>query len=273
MSDEALPPSDPGPPAPRRAGSEAYRGGETPYDPGEGPTSYAKGWGDGVREALHYVQRLVGRGHTSAEVRVFIESRLGHLDEEIALKRRTLLSSPTGIPVESLVRVHPKGSTQRPTFPPALPGYNYLFLEETRDVARAFLRELLPRVGRTLAITRLPSDVRRVGGPQELVILHLGVETSSEEGVEAAESSPNAFTGRIESFLAKTPPPALIYLDAFEYLTTQNGFEITMRFAYWLHNRIQSHHGVLIVSVDPESMSRAQVATLERDFNHVVRAG
>ena len=48
---------------------------------------------------------------------------------------------------------------------------------------------------------------------------------------------------------------------------------MTMRFAYWLHNRIQAHHGLLVVSVDPESMSRAQVATLERDFNHVVRAG
>lgn len=241
-------------------------------EPSDGPTSYARGWGDGVRDGLHFVTRLVGRGHTSSEIRVFVESRLGHLEEEVRLKRKTLLSSPAGIPIESLVRVQPRGTDLPASFPPAVPGYNYLFLEETRRVGRLFVRDLLPRVGRALAITRLPSEMRRMAKLEDLVILHLGGEGATDEGVEGAESSPTQLTGRVDNFLNATPSPALVYLEAVEYLSTQNSFELTTKFVYWLHSKMQQHHGLLILSVDPGAFSRSQVATLERDFNHVVRA-
>ncbi|MDE1820063.1 MAG: DUF835 domain-containing protein [Euryarchaeota archaeon] len=267
-------------PAPRRANEEegtdtepqALDDSDTSSSRGDGPTSYARGWGDGARDALHFVTRLVARGHTPSEIRVFVESRLGHLDEEVRLKRKTLLSTPVGIPVESLVRVQPRGSSSAPAFPPAVPGYNYLFLEETRQVARSFLRELLPRVGRGLAITRLPNELRRMAPVEDLVILHLGVEGTTEEGVEAAESSPTQLTGRVDNFLNGTPEPALVYLEAVEFLNTQNSFDLTTKFVYWLHSKVQQHHGLLVLSVDPGAFSRSQVATLERDFNHVVRA-
>lgn len=258
---------------------------ESPYDgpdrvsvswggsePSDGPTSYSRGWGDGVRDALNYVSRLVVRGHTPQEIRVFVESRMSHLDEEVSLKRKTLLSSPSGIPVESLVRVTPRGANAPTAFPPAVPGYSYLFLEENRLVARSFVKALLPSVGRTLAITRLPPDVRRLGPPQELVMLHLGVETSSEEGVEPAESSPTQLTGKVDNFLTRTPAPATVYLEAFEYLSTTNGFDLATKFCYWLHGKVLQHRGILVVTVDPGALNSAMVATLGRDFNHVTRA-
>lgn len=241
-------------------------------EPSDGPTTYSRGWGDGARDALHYVSRLIARGHTPAEIRVFVESRLAHLDEEVSLKRKTLTSAPNGIPVESLVRVQPKGSGLRPAFPPVVPGYTYLFLEENRGVAREFLREVLPHTGRALAITRIPTDLRRLAPPSRLLLLHPGVETSSLEGVEPAEYTVSGLTGKVENFLARTPPPALLYVEAFEYLCTQNGFEIATRFAYWLHGRAQARQGILVMSMDPGAFSRAQIATVERDFNQVVKA-
>ncbi len=250
----------------------AFAGSWESSEAGNGPTSYARGWGDGVRDALHFVTRLVARGHTPSEIRVFVESRLGHLEEEVRLKRKTLLSSPAGIPVESLVRVQPRGATGPSAFPPPIPGYNYLFLEESRVVGRSFVRELLPRVGRALAITRLPSELRRMATLEDLVILHLGGEGAAEEGVESAESSPTQLTGRVDNFLNATTQPALVYLEAVEYLNTQNSFDLTTKFVYWLHSKVQQHHGLLVLSVDPGAFSRSQVATLERDFNHVVRA-
>lgn len=241
-------------------------------EPATGPTSYARGWGDGVRDGLNFVNRLVARGHTPSEIRVFVESRLGHLDEEVRLKRKTLLSSPSGVPVESLVRVQPRGAPAPSSLPPPTPGYNYLFLEETRNIARSFVRDLLPRVGRALAITRLPSELRRMATTEDLLILHLGGEGAAEEGVEAAESSPTQLTGRVENFLNATTEPALVYLEAVEYLNVQNNFELTTRFVFWLHQRIQHKNALLVLSVDPGAFSRSQVATIERDFNYVVRA-
>jgi hypothetical protein len=246
----------------------AWGGGEST----DGPTSYSRGWGDGVRDALNFVSRLVVRGHTPQEIRVFLDSRLAHLDEEVSLKRKTLLSSPTGIPVESLVRVQPRGAAAPSSFPPAVPGYSYLFLEETRSVARAYVKGLLPHVGRALALTRLPSEVRRIAPPQELVMLHLGTETSTEDGVEPAESSPTQLTGKVELFLTRTPAPALVYLEAFEYLITTNNLELATRFCYFIHTRAQTHRAIFVASVDPEAVPAEGVATLRRDFNHVVRA-
>lgn len=250
--------------------------GERPHVPSpetgsdEGAGAYSRGFGDGVRSALREMMAWAGRGHTPAELRIFAESRLAHLDEEVALKRRTLLSAPRAIPLENLLRL--RGPDSRPAFPPLLPGYTYLFLEERPQLAHRFVVESLPRLGGALGLTRLAGDLRRIAPPDRLQILDLGVESTNEPGAEPASSNVSGLTGRVQDFLASEKGPMMVYVEALDYLNTINGFESSIKFLYWVTGEIRRHHGVLLVSTVPEVFTLSQVKTLERDFNHVVKA-
>jgi hypothetical protein len=241
-------------------------------DPGseEGAGAYSRGFGDGVRSALREMMAWAARGHTPAELRIFAESRLAHLDEEVALKRRTLLSAPRAIPLENLLRS--RGPDPRPSFPPLLPGYTYLFLEERPQLARRFVLEALPRLGGTLGLTRLAGELRRSIPSDRLQVLDLGVESTVEQGAEPASSNVSGLTGRVQDFLSREKEAMMVYLEALDFLNVWNGFESTMKFLYWASGEIRRHRGVLLVSTDPEAFTLSQVKTLERDFNHVVKA-
>ncbi len=252
-------------PAPDRPSPGAPEG---PAEEG-GAGAYARGFGDGVRSALREVMSWASRGHTPAELKVLAQSRLSHLDEEVALKRRTLLSAPQSIPLESLLRV--RGPESAPGFPPLAPGYTYLFLEERPLLARRFLAEALPRLGGALGLTRLPGELRAVAPREALEVLYLGVESPSDPGVEGASNNVSGLTSRVQDFLGRDGSSRALYLEAFDYLTVWNDFEPAMKFLYWASAEVHSHRGVLLVSVDPDSLSRVQLRTLERDFNHRIK--
>lgn len=240
----------------------------------EGADGYARGFGDGVRSALKEVTGLASRGHTASEIRLFAETRIAHLGEEVEMKRRSLLSPPRRLPVEALLRVKLKDHEGPRAFPPIALGSSYLFFEPTPRQARAFTREVVALGCGALIMTRLPQEARPPGSGSRVAILHLGAQhtgPAGEDGVESiGDSDPGQLTGRLSRFFDSTPPPAAVVLEAFEFLYSESGFDKALKFVHWLNALAAERKGFFILALDPESLDKRQASLLRRDFNHEI---
>lgn len=280
MTDSPDRPAGEGPPrAGTPPGGTAPDRGETqPEDPfrtlspsaEDSASAYARGYGDGVRGALREVISLAARGHTASEIRLLAQTRLSKLGDEVALRRKSLLAPPQRVPLESLVRPRLRGEGPNPQHPPAAPGSSYLFLEVTPREARTFLKDLLGRGVRGLALTRIPQDLRPVAPPPALAILHLGGGGAPEEGVEAVQSDPNYLTSHVANFWDSADGPGVVHFEAFEYMQSETSFEKALKFVHWLVGSAQSNKGYLVVTLDPGSLEGRQLSVLKKDFNHTV---
>jgi|GEM_PF-413496 hypothetical protein len=241
----------------------------------EAARAYADGYGEGVRNALRDIIGLASQGHSASEIRLFAQTRLARLGEEIALKRRSRLVPPDRIPLETLLRGPRALGGGEPVSSPliAFPGHSYLFVDPRGLKARGFLHSLLERGMAAVALTRFPRELKEAMGRSNLKILYLGRQEASEEGVESVQDAdPGLLTGRIQRALEGFPSPPVIHLEAFEYLETEVGFEKALKFIHWLTGEVQARRGVLIVSLDPVSLEPRQLSLLRRDFNHEVAA-
>lgn len=259
MSAEPRRDSRPAAPAERAAGDSAYA------------EAYAAGYGEGLRESLKELLQHASRGHTAAELRILVESRLARVEEDIELKRRSLTGPPRRPSWGSLLR--PPGSTLPAAAPapstPGLgahpppgfsPGTSYLFREDRPRLGPSFARQVAPRHDGVLWVSREEPELPEL----RVTILRPSAQAAGEA------SSPLGGPGEVAGAVLRAnhdAPRLLVYVDTFDYFASEFGTEPTIRFAGWLGTWASEQAGCVVVSIDPATMQERDFRRLQRAFN------
>jgi Protein of unknown function (DUF835) len=258
--------------APRRRDGPAGPPAEEGPKDEEFAETYAAGYEEGVRNALREILGHASRGHTTAELRMLIESRLARLPEEVELKRRSMLAPPRQPAWASLLRppvgarpwVAPVGGTPPPP-PRVSSGGSLLVKEERPRRAIELLRESAPHFPRVVLLSLHPPEIAELR-PEQRVVISLVTAPDAPAG---AAPGPGEIGGRLRE-PTEAPGGALVYLDALEYLATEHSLETTLRFVQWLSNQVGATGSALLASIDPRSLDDRELSRLERAFQAVV---
>jgi len=253
------------------------RDGPAPPPVEEGPKdeefarTYAAGYEEGVRSALREILGHAARGHTTAELRMLIESRLARLPEEVELKRRSMLAPPRQPAWASLLR--PPGGARPWLAPVGTPspasvrlstGGSLLIREERPRRALELLRESVHQFPRVVLLSLHPPELPEIRPDQRIVI----PLASGADGPDGAALAPGEIGGRLRE-PTEAAGGALVYLDALEFLATEHSLETTLRFVQWLSQQVSTTGSALLASVDARSLELKDLSRLERAFQSV----
>jgi hypothetical protein len=226
--------------------------------------AYANGYGEGLRESLRELLGHITRGHTVAELRLLVESRLARVSEDVELRRKGLTGPPQRTPWNALLKPpRPGGAPERAAgaLPDWAVGQSYLFREERPEHAPRFVQRSAARHDGVVWVSHhAPPDL---GLPPER-IAHLRPTGHPTGDGTTAGIGPGEVAGQIQSF-HDLRGSILVYTDALEYLLTEYGSEPTVRFAMWLGPWAQENRSTTVVSLDPGAME-------ERDLRRVLKA-
>jgi len=253
----------------RPTGSPPPADAEPPADE-EFARTYAAGYEEGVRSALREVLQHAARGHTAQELRILVESRLARLEEEVEVKRRSLLAPPRRPAWTSLLRA-PQAA--RPWAPPiggasptprVGPGRSLLVREERPQRAVELLRGAVHDFPRCALVSLRPPELSGVSPERRVDIVPSGSDLSG-----GGRLSPGEIGGHLRG-PTEAPGGALVYVDALEYLSGEYGFELTLKFVQWLVGQIEQTASGLVVSFDRRALDSREESRLERPFQTVV---
>lgn len=235
---------------------------------------YARGFADGSRVALREVISYVGKGHTASEIKLLAETKLAHVGEDSVEYYRNALPRPQRIPVENLLpgRQPDAGHSLVPQMKAVMPGFSYLFSEESPNAGRKFLKQMISAGLPTVIITRLPQNFEDLKAASGCLIVVVGNAESGESGKREGclihiGNIPNDVTGPVNEYLSSNAGQIGCYLETVEYFVGEAGFDLTLRLVHWLSAEIVKRKGVLAVSVNPEALDRRQQGALRADFN------
>lgn len=241
---------------------------ETPADE-EYAEAYAQGYGEGLREALREVLQHASRGHTAQELRWLIESRLARLAEDVEVKRRSVLAPPRRPAWGPLLRP-PQPPTPwragREAAPPVAPvaGGSFLFQEDRPRRGIEFVARAAARFPGLLVISLYPPAFPGVD-PGRASVVRL-----SPSGPGAAGGlSPSEIAGKVREAVER-PGGALVYLDALEFLLTEFGVELTLKFVNYCATQVREHASAFVLSTDPRSLDPRDASRLQRAFNNAL---
>jgi len=230
---------------------------------------YAKGYGDGLREALRELRAHAGRGASPQELRMLIESRLARIPEDVAVRRKGLLTPPRRAPWVSLLRppAAPVWTPPKSSLPvvPVEPGSTHLLREDRPRRAVELLRVSAPRFRRVVLVSQRPPELSGVSADIVEAIVPAGARTDG--GSTAGAMDPSGFAGRIRT--AVDSGAALVYLDAIEFLVTEYPLDFTMRVVTWIADYASKNGSALIAALSPNTLGPRDVSLLERAF-HIV---
>ncbi len=254
----------------RRNGASPPPEEEPPADE-EFARTYAAGYEEGVRSSLREVLQHASRGHTAQELRILIESRLARLDEEVELKRRSLLAPPRRPAWGSLLRAP---QSARPWSPPLAggaavparltPGRSVLVREERPAKAVDLLRANVHDFARTALVSLRPPDVPGLSKERRLDIVPSGSELAN-----GGQLTPGEIGGHLRGPM-EAPGGALVYVDALDYLASEYGLDLMLKFTQWLVSQVEATSSALIVSFDRRSLDTREMSRFERPFATVV---
>ena len=253
----------------RRNGESSPRDEEPPADE-EYARAYAAGYEEGVRGALRETLEHISRGHTPQEVRMLTASRLARLSEEVELKRKSLLAPPRRPAWGSLLRPPAPARPWAGPVPGAsaaairlVPGRSLLVREERPARAVEILRANAGSFPRVATVSMRPPDLPGVPADHRLDL------TVGGPGPGTGGLTPGEISGRLRD-PTEAPGGALVYVDALEFLATEHGLEMTVKFIHWLVTQAQETGSALLVSFDPRSLDVRDVSRLERAFETVL---
>jgi Protein of unknown function (DUF835) len=256
----------------RRDGPTRTPAGDDPIDE-EYARTYAAGYEEGVRSALRELLGHVSRGHTPAELRMLVESRLARLSEEVELKRRSLLAPPRQPAWAALLRapaaarpwLAPVGSSPHLGEVRVAAGRSLLIKEERPQRALEVLQEGARQFPRVVVVSLHPPELPGIPPDHRLVV----PVAAGADRPGVAPLGPGEISGRLRE-PTEAPGGALVYVDALEYLATEHTLEMTLRFVHWLVNQVSETGSALLVSFDPRSIDLKDLSRLERAFQSVV---
>jgi len=256
--------------APERRGAVPPPDSEPPADE-EFARTYAAGYAEGVESALREVLQHAARGHTAQELRILVESRLARLEEEVELKRRSLLAPPRRPAWGSLLRAPQPTRAWSPPFggTTAAPsrigaGRSLLVREERPARAVEILRASVHDFPRCAIVSLRPPELPGVSPERRIDISPGGPEPGA-----GGRLSPGEIGGHLRA-PTEAPGGALVYVDALEYLAGEYGLELTLKFVHWLVGQVEQTASALVVSFDRRSLDSREMSRLERAFQQLV---
>ena len=227
--------------------------------------AYSEGYGEGLRDALRDLLQHASRGHTAQELRILIESRLARIRDEVELKRRSVLSPPRRPSWGAILRP-PSATTPPPVAPsPEIsvgPGEALLVLEPRPGAAVAVATASASRFSRLLVVSFHAPAFSAVTGDR------LRVVSVRSGGADAGVLGPSELAGRVREVM-EGAGGALVYLDAFEILASDAGFEPMLKFITWLNSAAPASGSAVIVSLDPGTLEPRSLSLLQRTFTSV----
>ncbi|MCI4337856.1 MAG: DUF835 domain-containing protein [Thermoplasmata archaeon] len=228
---------------------------------------YIQGYAEGLREGLRELLQHASQGHTTAELRVLVKSRISRIPEDVELKRRHLLAPPRRSSWEPLLKPPPRSSggtaLSDSAGPQWAPGKAFLFREERPRAAVRFAQAQASHHTRALWISfEAPPPLGLGEGAVEWLRPSVNRPGDPEAG---SGSDPGAIAGRIKE--RGSDPPLLVYLDALEELRTQYGNELTLRFASWLGQWVAGSDSTVVASLDDATLAEPERRRLQRSFH------
>ncbi|MCI4319443.1 MAG: DUF835 domain-containing protein [Thermoplasmata archaeon] len=226
--------------------------------------AYAQGFGDGLRDGLKELLQHASRGHTASELRLFIESRLARVAEEVEFKRRSALAPPPKTSWGTLGRTP---APPVPTPPSSVVfGSSYLILEERPARALEMLRRSAGKYPRLLVISLHPPDLE-AAAPGRVELIRLGPNGPGGR-TDDHGPTPGEIGGRVRE-ATEREGGAIVYIDGLEFLITEFGVETTLRFVNWLTTQASHTASVLVASADPQTLTSGDLHRLQRAFTSV----
>jgi hypothetical protein len=254
----------------RRSGAPSPPPEEEPPADEEFARTYAAGYEEGVRNALREVLQHTSRGHTAQELRILVESRLARLEEEVELKRRSLLAPPRRPAWSALLRAPQPARAWVPTvgsvgapIPRIGPGRTLMVREERPARALEILRASVHDFPRAALVSLRPPELPGVSKERRVDIVPNGSDLAG-----GGHLSPGEIGGHLREPI-EAPGGALVYVDALEYLAGEYGLDITIKFANWLVGQVEATGSALLVSFDRRSIDTRELSRLERAFQTV----
>ncbi len=238
------------------------RAGPEPAPDEEFARAYALGYEEGIRTALKEMIEHAARGHSPAELRMLLESRVARLSEEVEVKRRTLLAPPRRTHWASAASP-PRPWTASPAGRGTVPlelGRGYLIPESRPDRALELIRRAAPGAPRVVILSRRPPLLPGVADDRRVDLRPSGADNPSAPG------SLGDLSGRLRDALSG-PSGAWIYMDSIEFLLTSLSPELVLHFLRWLVGLVEEVRAGLVVSVDPAALEPRDFSRLSHLFD------
>jgi hypothetical protein len=239
--------------------------GPEPAPDEEFARAYALGYEEGIRTALKEMIEHAARGHSPAELRMLLESRVARLSEEVEVKRRTILAPPRRIRWATAAGP-PRPWSSSPAGPVAAtlkPGHGYLIPESRPERGLELIRRAALGAPRVVIVSRRPPPLPGVPDDRRVDLRPSGVDTPSAAG------SLGDLSGRIREALSG-PSGAWVYLDSIEFLLTSLSPDIVLQFLRWLVGLVEEVRAGLVVSVDPAALEPRDFSRLSHLFDEPV---
>ena len=143
------------------------------------------------------------------------------------------------------------------------PGFSYLIKEEKAELAFDIFKDLVQHDFPGLLITRMHLDmVRETFGLVKTPILWLS-KTPGENNLSPTDLGMLRHT--ILEYIDKSGE-SIVLLDGVEYLITNNGFPLVMKYLDDINESVMMSISGLIISVDPRILEEKELALLERNM-------
>ena len=200
---------------------------------------------------------------------MLIESRLARIPEDVAVRKKGLLTPPRRAPWTSLLRppTAPAWTPPKSSLPvvPAEPGSTHLLREDRPRRAVELLRVSAPRFRRVILISQRPPELP--GVPVDAVESIVPAGARADGTVSPGAMDPGTFAGRIRA--AVDGGSALVYIDSIEFLVTEYPIDFSMRVVSWIADYASKNGSALVAALAPGTLAPRDVSLLERAF-HIV---
>lgn len=143
-------------------------------------------------------------------------------------------------------------------------GVSYLVKEKGNEGGLQLFRKLLKeRNSKGMIITRtFPDKLQKERRFPKATIWWL----SREDNKQSINPTSLAKINHIIRDFIKNQRGGIVFLDGVEYLMMHNGFETTLRFLQALNDLIVLENAILVIPVDPSSLSVKQISLLEKEM-------
>ncbi|MFH0863378.1 MAG: DUF835 domain-containing protein [Candidatus Altiarchaeota archaeon] len=149
-------------------------------------------------------------------------------------------------------------------------GYCYLILEETPTQSMEIFTEFVTHNHHGLMLTRTqPSRVRQSFGLRTTPVLWMTNAKTDEKTVKPTDLDRIAFI--IKDFI-RFDIDSIILIQRLDYLITENDFNTVLKFIHNLNDIIMASRCMLLISLDPSTLSREKLALLTQELEDLTNA-